>query len=339
MSASYDPPNLRGKVALVTGATRGTGRGMAVAMGEAGATVYCTGRSSRLTRRKPRSVAAPGSSSFDLSFRLETIEETAERVTERGGTGISVVVDHSSPTAVQKLLQRIEKEQGKLDILVNDIWGGDALLEFGKAFWELDLHKGFQMMEGALHTHIITSHFAGPLLIQSAKESESGLIVEVTDGNSYQYRGNFFYDLVKTTVIRMAFILARELRNKNVAAIALTPGFVRSEVILDQFGVTEANWMEAARKRPDFAESETPIYSGRAVANLAADSRLAEKSGRVFGTWELADEYGFCDLDGRKPNWGKYVEKKYGDTIKPCDEDFYEYWKGGMMDAILANWP
>jgi NAD(P)-dependent dehydrogenase (short-subunit alcohol dehydrogenase family) len=339
MSASYDPPNLRGKVALVTGATRGTGRGMAVAMGEAGATVYCTGRSSRLTRRKPRSVAAPGSSSFDLSFRLETIEETAERVTERGGTGISVVVDHSSPTAVQKLLQRIEKEQGKLDILVNDIWGGDALLEFGKAFWELDLHKGFQMMEGALHTHIITSHFAGPLLIQSAKESESGLIVEVTDGNSYQYRGNFFYDLVKTTVIRMAFILARELRNKNVAAIALTPGFVRSEVILDQFGVTEANWMEAARKRPDFAESETPIYSGRAVANLAADARLAEKSGRVFGTWELADEYGFCDLDGRKPNWGKYVEKKYGDTIKPCDEDFYEYWKGGMMDAILANWP
>lgn len=339
MSASYDPPNLRGKVALVTGATRGTGRGMAVAMGEAGATVYCTGRSSRLTRRKPRSVAAPGSSSFDLSFRLETIEETAERVTERGGTGISVVVDHSSPTAVQKLLQRIEKEQGKLDILVNDIWGGDALLEFGKAFWELDLHKGFQMMEGALHTHIITSHFAGPLLIQSAKESKSGLIVEVTDGNSYQYRGNFFYDLVKTTVIRMAFVLARELRNKNVAAIALTPGFVRSEVILDQFGVTEANWMEAARKRPDFAESETPIYSGRAVANLAADAHVAEKSGRVFGTWELADEYGFCDLDGRKPNWGKYVEKKYGDTIKPCDEDFYEYWKGGMMDAILANWP
>jgi NAD(P)-dependent dehydrogenase (short-subunit alcohol dehydrogenase family) len=260
-------------------------------------------------------------------------------VTDRGGTGIPVVVDHSSPTAVQKLLLRIEKEQGKLDILVNDIWGGDALLEFGKAFWELDLQKGFRMMEGALNTHIITSHFAGPLLIESAKESNGGLIVEVTDGDSYQYRGNFFYDLVKTTGIRIAFVLSRELRSKNVTAVALTPGFVRSEVMLDHFGVTEANWMEAARKHPDFGESETPIFSGRAVANLAADPHIAQKSGRVFSTWGLADEYGFCDSDGRKPHWGKYVKKKYGDVMKPCDDDFYEYWSGGMMDAILAKWP
>lgn len=336
MSASYDSPDLRGKVALVAGATRGTGRGIAVALGEAGATVYCTGRSSRLTRRKPR---APGASPADLSTRLETIEETAERVTARGGEGIAVVVDHSSPSAVHKLVERIRKDHGRLDLLVNDIWGGDALLEFGKAFWELDLLKGSQMMEGALHTHIITSHFAAPLLIETAKQSKSGLIVEVTDGDSYQYRGNFFYDLVKTTVIRMAFLLARELRHKNVAAVALTPGFLRSEVILEQLGVTEANWQTAVSKNPDFAESETPIYTGRAVAKLAGDPRIAEKSGRVFSSWGLADEYDFSDSDGRKPNWGKHVQEKYGDVTKPCDEEFYEYWEGGMMDIILANWP
>lgn len=339
MPASYALADLRGKVALVTGATRGTGRGIAVALGEAGATVYCTGRSSRLTRRKPRNIPPQSGSSFDWACRLETIEETAERVTERGGVGIAAVVDHSSPGAVQKLLVRIEREQGKLDILVNNIWGGDALLEFGKAFWQLDLLKGFQMMEGALHTHIITSHFAAPLLIESAKQSKGGLIVEVTDGDSYQYRGNLFYDLVKTTVIRMAFVFARELRRKNVAAIALTPGLLRSEVMLDHFRVTEANWQEAVGKDPDFAESETPSFSGRAVVNLAVDPAIAEKSGRVFSTWALADEYGFCDVDGRKPHWGKYVQKKYGDVMKPCDHDFYEYWTGGMMDTILAHWP
>jgi NAD(P)-dependent dehydrogenase (short-subunit alcohol dehydrogenase family) len=339
MPASAPSPDLQGKVALVAGATRGTGRGIAVALGEAGATVYCTGRSSRLTLKRPPKVATESGSSFDLDYRLETIEETAERVTVRGGVGIPAVVDHSSPGAVRKLLARIEKEQGKLDILVNDIWGGDGLLEFGKAFWQLDLQKGFQMMERALHTHIITSHFAAPLLIETAKESKSGLIVEVTDGDSYQYRGNFFYDLVKTTVIRMAFVLSRELRRKSVAAIALTPGFLRSEVMLDHFHVTVANWKEAMQKNPDFAASETPIYSGRAVAHLAADPDIAEKSGRVFSTWALADEYGFCDVDGRKPHWGKYVKKKYGDVIKPCDDDFYKYWTGGMIDTILAEWP
>lgn len=339
MSASYDVPDMRGKVALVAGATRGTGRGIAVALGEAGATVYCTGRSSRLTRRKPRTQPATGEAILDLASRLETIEETAERVTARGGEGIAVVVDHSSPSAVHRLVERVRKEHGRLDLLVNDIWGGDALLEFGKAFWELDLQKGFHMIEGALHTHIITCHFAAPLLIEAAKESKCGLIVEVTDGDSYQYRGNFFYDLVKTTVIRMAFVLARELRHKNVAAVALTPGFLRSEVILEQLGVTEANWQTAVSRNPDFAESETPIYTGRAVVKLAADPNIAEKSGRVFSSWGLADEYDFCDSDGRKPNWGKHVQGKYGDVTKPCDEEFYKYWMGGMMDTILANWP
>ena len=329
MTPSYTPPDLREKVALVAGATRGAGRGIAVALGEAGATVYCTGRSSRATRNSARSA----------SMRLETIEETAERVTARGGVGIPAVVDHTSRGTVQRLIARIEKDHGKLDILVNNIWGGDSLLEFGKPFWQLDLPKGFQMMEGALYTHIITSHFAAPLLIESAKKSSGGLIVEVTDGDSFQYRGNLFYDLVKTSVIRMAFAMARELRRKNVTALALTPGFLRSEVMLDQFGVAEANWREAAKKDPNFEESETPLFSGRAVAALAADPNVASKSGRVFSSWGLSDEYGFCDADGRKPHWGNHSKKKYGDVMKPCDEDFYEYWTGGLMDSIFPNWP
>jgi len=329
MSPSYTSPDLREKVALVAGASRGAGRGIAVALGEAGATVYCTGRSSRATRNSARRT----------SVRLETIEETAERVTARGGVGIPAVVDHTGRGAVQRLIAQVEKEHGKLDILVNNIWGGDALLEFGKPFWQLDLPKGFQMMERALYTHIITSHFAAPLLIESAKKSSGGLIVEVTDGDSYQYRGNLFYDLVKTSVIRMAFAMARELRRKNVTVVALTPGFLRSEVMLDHFGVTEANWREAAKNDPNFEESETPLYSGRAVAALAADPNIANKSGRVFSSWGLSDEYGFCDADGRKPHWGNHAKKKYGDVMRPCDEGFYQYWMGGMVDSIFPNWP
>jgi NAD(P)-dependent dehydrogenase (short-subunit alcohol dehydrogenase family) len=272
-------------------------------------------------------------------MRLETIEETADRVTLRGGVGIPAVVDHSSRGTVQRLIARIEKEHGKLDIVVNNIWGGDSLLEFGKPFWQLDLPKGFQMMEGALYTHIITSHFAAPLLIESAKKSSGGLIVEVTDGDSFQYRGNLFYDLVKTSVIRMAFSMAHELRRKNVTVLALTPGFLRSEVMLDHFGVTEANWREAAKEDPNFEESETPLYSGRALAALAADPNIANKSGRVFSSWGLSEEYGFCDADGRKPHWGNHAKKKYGDGMRPCDEGFYQYWMGGMVDSILPNWP
>jgi len=272
-------------------------------------------------------------------MRLETVEETAERVTLRGGLGIPVFVDHTNRGAVQMLIARIEKEHGKLDILVNNIWGGDPFLEFGKPFWQLDLPKGFQMMEVALYTHIITCHFAAPLLIESAKKSSGGLIVEVTDGDSYQYRGNLFYDLVKTSVIRMAFAMARELRRKNVTVLALTPGFLRSEVMLEHFGVTEANWREAAKKDPNFEESETPLYSGRAVVALAADPHIAKKSGRVFSSWGLSDEYGFCDADGRKPHWGSHAKKKYGDVMRPCDEGFYLYWTGGMVDSISPNWP
>lgn len=335
-STPYTPPDLHGRVALVAGATRGTGRGIALALGEAGATVYCTGRS---TRKKPRPKPTKKSSPFDLSRRPETVEETAEMVTDRGGKGIPVAVDHLQVKQVEKLVARIRKEQKALHILVNDIWGGDQFIEFGKTIWQLDLEKGFAMFRSAAHTHIITSRFALPLLIESAKEKSAGLIVEVTDGDSYTYRGHLFYDLVKTTMIRLAFAQARELRRKNVAAVALTPGFLRSEAMLEHLGVTEVNWQEAGRKNPGFLASETPLFAGRAVAALAADPDIAKKSGRVFSSWALSDEYGFCDADSRRPHWGKYCIAKYGDCMKSCGDAFYEHWFGGPIDVIYGDWP
>jgi hypothetical protein len=177
-------------------------------------------------------------------------------------------------------------------------------------------------------------------MIETAKASDtSGLIVEIGDGDSYVYRGHLIFDMVKTTVIRLAFAMARELRRKNVAAIALTPGFLRSEVMLERFGVTEANWRDAVKKTPDYAVSETPLYAGRAVAALGADPDIMKKSGRVFSTWGLSDEYAFSDADGSRPHWGKHFEEKYGKTLKPCDEEFYTYWKGGPIDTMFADWP
>jgi NAD(P)-dependent dehydrogenase (short-subunit alcohol dehydrogenase family) len=335
-NTSYRPPNLHGRVGLVAGATRGTGRGIALALGEAGATVYCTGRS---TRAKPHRKPTKKTSPFELARRPETIEETAEMVTARGGKGIPVVVDHLVPKQVERLIARIRKEQKALHILVNDIWGGDQFVEFGKTIWQVDLEKGFAMFRGAVHTHVITSHFALPLLIESAKERSAGLVVEVTDGDSYTYRGNLFYDLVKTTMIRLAFAQARELRRKNIAAVALTPGFLRSEAMLEHFGVTEANWQEAGKKEPGFLTSETPLFAGRAVAAFAADPNIMRKSGRVFSSWDLSDEYRFCDADGRQPHWGRYFTKKYGDCMKACGDAFYEHWFGGPIDVVYGDWP
>jgi hypothetical protein len=177
------------------------------------------------------------------------------------------------------------------------------------------------------------------LLIESGKERSAGLIVEVTDGDSYTYRGNLFYDLVKTTMIRLAFAQARELRRKNIAAVALTPGYLRSEAMLEQFGVTEANWEDAGKKEPGFLISETPLYVGRAVTALAADPNIMKKSGRVFSSWGLSDEYGFCDADGRRPHWGKHFTAKYGDCMKSCGDAFYEHWFGGPIDVIYGEWP
>jgi NAD(P)-dependent dehydrogenase (short-subunit alcohol dehydrogenase family) len=329
---------LSGKIALVAGATRGAGRGIAVALGEAGATVYCTGRSSREPARgRP---PTPG--------RPETIEETAELVTAAGGRGIAVRVDHTEPTEVRNLVARIKRRHQGLDILVNDVWGGDALTEFGKPFWKVNLDKGLGMLKQAIHSHIITSHYAVPLMFGSG----APIIFEITDGDAFYYRGNIFYDLVKISVIRLAFAMARELRKRDMVSVALTPGFLRSEAVLDHFGVSEANWKDAVRKKSknsrvnskdqndsadDFMVSESPRFIGRAVVALATDPRVKNKSGRVFSSWALAREYGFTDLDGSQPHWGNHAKKKYG-RYKICDDQFYSYWVPGLVELIFPDW-
>jgi NAD(P)-dependent dehydrogenase (short-subunit alcohol dehydrogenase family) len=325
---------LQGRIALVAGATRGAGRGIAIALGEAGATVYCTGRSSRLnSRRQPATPCRP-----------ETIEETAELVTAAGGRGIAVRVDHTEPEEVKKLVAGIRRRHKGLDILVNDVWGGDALTEWGKPFWTVNLENGLRMLKQAIHSHIITAHYAVPLMLGRAR----GIIFEITDGDAFYYRGNLFYDLVKISVIRLAFAMARELRKRDIVSVALTPGFLRSEAVLDHFGVSEANWKDAGKKKgrnsadqndapSDFMASESPRYIGRAVVALAADPKVKEKSGRVFSSWALAREYGFADLDGSQPHWGNYARKQYG-KYKICDERFYSYWVPGLVELIFPDW-
>jgi NAD(P)-dependent dehydrogenase (short-subunit alcohol dehydrogenase family) len=312
---------LEGRIALVAGATRGAGRGIATMLGEAGATVYCTGRS---VRGKP----ATGS-------RPETIEETAELVTSHGGRGIAIRVDHSVEAEVAALCERIRSEQGRLDVLVNDIWGGESLVEFGPPFWKQSHAKGQLMFERAVFTHLVTSRHAIPLLM----EAERGLLVEITDGDSFGYRGNVWYDLVKMSCIRLAFSLSRELRRTRVTAVAVTPGFLRSEEMLDLFGVTEANWRDGAKKEPHFIASETPAYVGRAVAALAADPNVASRAGRVLSSWALAREYGFTDLDGSQPHWGDYFARTFGRPYRVADEAAYESWKDGPMELVSPDWP
>ncbi len=279
---------LENKVAVVAGATRGAGRGIAVCLGEAGATVYCTGRSVR-----GRSATAG---------RPETIDETAALVTARGGIGIAVQVDHTIEAQVQTLFERIATEQGRLDLLVNDVWGGDELSEWGLPFWELSLEKGLLMQQRAVHSHIITARYAAPIMVRQGH----GLIIEITDGDTLDYRGNLFYDLAKSSNIRLAHAMAEELRPHGVTALALTPGFLRSEAMLDHFGVTEATWRDAIAQDPHFAASETPTYIGRAVVALASDPNIAVKSGAAWSTWRLAKEYGFVDADGSQPDWGAH---------------------------------
>jgi len=223
-------------------------------------------------------------------------------VTAAGGRGVAIRVDHTIDDEVRALFERVERDFARLDILVNDIWGGDELTEWGKPFWKLDPAKGLKMQELAVQTHILTARYGAPMMVRQ----RSGLIVEVTDGMHLDYRGNLFYDLAKISAIRLAYAMAADLRNRQVVALALTPGFLRSEAMLDGFGVTEANWRDAIAQNPDFAESETPAYVGRAVAALAADPNVAVKAGKVCASWTLAREYGFRDLDGRQPDWGTY---------------------------------
>lgn len=287
------PRPLAGRVAVVAGATRGAGRGIARMLGEAGATVVCTGRSSR---------AAGPSSPASADGRPETIEETAALVDAAGGIGVPVRVDHGVETEVIALFERVARDLGRLDVLVNDIWGGDPLTEWDTPFWRLDLAKGRQMLESAVWTHVITARHGAPLMVAQG----SGLIVEVTDGDFYGYRGTLFYDLAKLATIRLGYSMAKDLAGTGVTALTVTPGFLRSEAVLAHFGVTEANWRDAIAGDRHFAQSETPCFVGRAVAALAADPHVGARAGGVFGSWTLAHAYGFDDIDGRRPDWGTY---------------------------------
>ncbi|MEU7927142.1 SDR family oxidoreductase [Micromonospora sp. NPDC049801] len=301
-------PPLAGKIALVAGATRGAGRQIAVQLGAAGATVYATGRSSRA-----------GRSEMD---RPETIEETAELVTAAGGTGIAVQVDHLVPEQVRDLVARIDAEQGGLDVLVNDIWGGDPLVTWDKPVWEQPLDKGFRTLRLAVDTHIITSHFALPLLIRKP----GGLVVEIGDGtkayNDENYRLSVFYDLAKTSVNRLAFSQAHELKPHGGTAVALTPGWLRSEAMLEHFGVTEENWRDGAATDPHFLISETPAFVGRAVAALAADEDKARWTGQSVDAGTLSKVYGFTDVDGSQPEAIRYIVEVV-EAGKPADVTGY----------------
>jgi NAD(P)-dependent dehydrogenase (short-subunit alcohol dehydrogenase family) len=237
--------------------------------------------------------------------RSETIEETAEGVTARGGKGVSLRVDHTAESEVQALFERVRRESGRLDLLVNDVWGGDPLTEWGRPFWELSLSDGFSMQRRAVHSHIITNRYGAPLMLEGGQ----GLIIEVTDGDGFAYRGNLFYDLAKVSVMRLAFAMATELKGHGITALALTPGFLRSEAVLDYLGVTEANWREGAKKDPTFAGSETPHFIGRAVVALAGDPDIAAKAGTTVATWDLARAYGFRDVDGRQPHWQDFYRQ------------------------------
>jgi NAD(P)-dependent dehydrogenase (short-subunit alcohol dehydrogenase family) len=232
--------------------------------------------------------------------RPETIEETAQMVAASGGQGIPVRVDHSDRAQVQALFDRIEEEQsGRLDVLVNDIWGGDPLVKWDTPFWEHSLDDGLSLLRQAVETHVITSHYAAPLMVRHKR----GLILEITDGTGADYRGNLFYDLAKASVIRLALAQAEELRHHNVTALALTPGFLRSEAVLDHFGVSEENWRDAIEHDPYFVASETPSYIGQAVVALATDPNVLRRTGEAVSTWQLAKEYGFTDRDGGQPDW------------------------------------
>jgi NAD(P)-dependent dehydrogenase (short-subunit alcohol dehydrogenase family) len=309
MNWSPDPKALRGRVAVVAGATRGAGRGIAAALGEAGATVICTGRSTRLHRSEYN--------------RAETIEETAELVTQLGGVGVALAVDHLDPKQVHGLAEHIRDQHGHIDVLVNDIWGAEKLkggpADWNKPIWQQDLDTGLRILRLAIDTHLITSHHLLPLLI----DRPGGLLVEVTDGtadyNASRYRLSVFYDLAKVAVNRLAFSQGHELQPYGATAVAVTPGWLRSEMMLDNFGVTESAWRaaldpaRAQRGQPvapaDFGLSESPHYIGRAVAALAADSNRARWNQCSVTSAQLAGEYGFTDVDSSRPDIWRYIQE------------------------------
>ncbi len=285
-------PNLAGQVALVAGATRGAGRGIARALGAAGAFVYCTGRS---RAGSPRGMDRP-----------ETIDETAAFIANAGGRAVALRVDHTREEEVASLAARVRKEAGRLDVLVNSIWGADSMLNWAQRFWELDLTSVGAYLDQTLISHLITSRHLAPLMI----EANRGLIIEVTDGHFAGYRGQILYDLAKAALARLAYGMAMELVQTRVTALCLAPGFLRSEAVLDYFGVREDNWRDAIAQDPFFAESETPSLAGRAAAALAADPDVARKAGRVHFASDLAREYRFTDADGRLPDFPRFFDAR-----------------------------
>jgi NAD(P)-dependent dehydrogenase (short-subunit alcohol dehydrogenase family) len=301
-------PESSGRVALVAGSTRGAGRGIAVALGEAGATVWCTGRSTAGQR-----------SEYD---RPETIEETAELVTAAGGRGVAVRVDHLVPAEVAALVDRIEAESGRLDVLVNDVWGGEHLFTRDAPVWAQDLDAGLRLLRLAVETHLVTSAHALRLLARRP----GGLVVEMTDGtaayNAATYRVSVFYDLAKVAVTRLAFSQAHDLHPYGGTAVALTPGWLRSEMMLDAFGVTEATWREATRIQPHFCISESPAFVGRAVTALAADPDVGRWSGQSLSSGQLAGVYGFTDVDGTRPDCWRYITEVQ-DPGRPAGDEGY----------------
>jgi NAD(P)-dependent dehydrogenase (short-subunit alcohol dehydrogenase family) len=299
---------LDGKVALVAGATRGAGRGIAIELAAAGAKVYATGRSTRAQRSEYN--------------RPETIEETGELIEKAGGQAVALPVDHLDPAQVQKLAERIAQDDGRLDILVNDIWGADPLAEWNTPVWKHSLEKGLRLLRLAIDTHIITSHFALPLLIKNP----GGLVVELTDGtakyNAAHYRLCLYYDLAKTSVSRLAFSQAEELKPHGGTAVALTPGWLRSEMMLDIYKVKEENWRDAVKTQPHFVITETPRFAGRAVAALAADPAVARWTGQTVSSGDLAKIYGFTDVDGSRPDCWRYM-REVQEPGKPADAAGY----------------
>jgi NAD(P)-dependent dehydrogenase (short-subunit alcohol dehydrogenase family) len=299
-------PQLAGRVALVAGATRGAGRAIAVELARAGATVYATGRSTRSSRSEYN--------------RPETIEETAELIAAAGGEGIALRVDHLESDQVAGLVERIDSDHGRLDVLVNDIWGGEKLFDWNAKLWEHDLDNGLRLLRLAVETHLITSHHALPLLVRRP----GGLVVEMTDGtadyNAVNYRVSAFYDLAKASVLRLAWSQGHELAEFGATAVALTPGWMRSEMMLENRGVSEANWNEGDPGH--FGISETPTYTGRAVAALAADPDLARWNQASLSSGQLAQEYGFTDVDGSTPDAWRYLVEVQ-DPGKPPDPAGY----------------
>jgi NAD(P)-dependent dehydrogenase (short-subunit alcohol dehydrogenase family) len=300
---------LAGRVAVVAGATRGAGRGIARALGEAGATVYCTGRS---TRGNPSHYARP-----------ETIEETAELVTAAGGTGIAVRVDHAIEAEVKGLFERVQTERSRLDVLVNCVAGEDPMMGGWGSFWESDLSKGAEVLRSAVLSHLVTAKYAARIMIKQRR----GLIVEVTESDLLigGGGGNLLHNVVKHANKGLALMMADELRPHRVAALAITPGFLRSESMLQHFGVTEATWRDAGKKDPHFLASESPLYIGRAIVALAADPKVLARSGDVTSSWDIAREFGFTDLDGSRPDWGKHAQEQVIPTMKWVRDGLQRY--------------